>query len=194
VKLIMTSRDFIHSFFVPDFRIKMDVLPGRYTVAWFEAKEPGTHQLLCTEFCGTGHSTMRGEIVVLSAEDYARWLEGEKDESAEHGKTIFEVEKLTPLAQTGQRVAGEQGCLRCHTSDGAPHIGPTWRAAYGAKRELADGTSVIVDEAYLTESMMDPRARIVKGFQPVMPTYHGRLQPAETAAIVEFIKSLRGNQ
>jgi cytochrome c oxidase subunit II len=177
VKLVMTSRDVIHSFYVPDFRVKQDVIPGRFTTAWFAATAPGTYEILCAEYCGQGHSTMRGQVVALSPADYERWLSG--------------TELGQPLVREGERVAAEQGCLRCHTTDGTPHIGPTWAGLYGAVVPLADGGSATVDEAYLTESMMDPAVKVHRGYWPVMPSYLGRISPAETAAIVELIKSLR---
>jgi cytochrome c oxidase subunit 2 len=182
VKLIMTARDVIHSFYVPDFRVKQDVLPGRYTTLWFEANQPGTHQILCAEFCGMGHSMMRGEVVVLDAADYGRWLAGDTHEPGAG----------EDLAAIGERTAADHGCLRCHTLDGTPHIGPSWKGLYLSKRELTSGQTVIADEAYLTESMMDPATKIVLGFKPVMPSFSGRLAPGETAAIVALIKSLRG--
>jgi cytochrome c oxidase subunit 2 len=199
VKLIMTSRDVIHSFFVPDFRLKQDVIPGRYTTLWFEVKEPGRHQILCAEYCGTNHSTMRGEVIALSPEDYSRWLG--QDQSHPTTALPFYEEPSVPgelgpsqpesLIRLGEQVAAQEGCLRCHTLDGTPHIGPTWAGLFGARVPLQGGGSVLADEAYLTESMMDPNARIHAGYQSVMPAYLGRLRPAETAALVELIRSLR---
>jgi cytochrome c oxidase subunit 2 len=199
VNLIMTSRDVIHSFFVPDFRLKQDVLPGRYTTLWFEVKEPGRHQVLCAEFCGTNHSTMRAEVIALSPRDFARWLEaGRRDTNtpAPHYVEPAVALDLGPskpmsMERLGEAVAAEQGCLRCHTLDGSDHIGPSWAGAYMATIPLASGGTVVADEAYLTESMMDPLAKIRRGYTPVMPSYLGRLQPAEVSAIVQLIKSLR---
>jgi cytochrome c oxidase subunit 2 len=200
VKLVMTSRDVIHSFFVPAFRIKYDVLPGRYTTLWFEATEPGTYPILCAEYCGTEHSVMRGEVVALDPADYARWL-GDHGAAAGVAAQVYEPPATpgvgTPreqlnLARVGENVAAEQGCMRCHTADGTPHIGPTWAGLYRSSVPLEDGKTVVADEAYLTESIMDPLARIHRGFQPVMPSFLGRLQPAEVAAIVEYIRSLAG--
>jgi cytochrome c oxidase subunit 2 len=194
----MTSRDVIHSFFVPDFRIKQDVVPGRYTTAWFAAARPGAYEILCTEYCGAGHSTMRGTVVALGPEDYQRWLDGAD------GPRVTPPEYLPPavvgeqaprtpidLGAQGREVAGERGCLRCHTLDGTPHIGPSWAGTFGRAVSLTDGTEIRVDEAYLTESMMDPKKRVRAGFNPVMPSYHGLLDPAEVGALVELIKSLR---
>jgi cytochrome c oxidase subunit 2 len=187
VKLIMTSRDVLHSFYVPAFRIKQDVVPGRATTVWFEAVEPGAFDVLCTQYCGTRHSFMRAQIVVLEAEDYARWLD------AARAPLVLAGAKGDgqALAERGRVVAAEHGCLRCHSLDGTPFIGPTWANAFGRKRRTADGGEILVDEAYLTESMMDPRAVIAAGFQPVMPSYQGLLPPADTAAILELIRSLR---
>jgi cytochrome c oxidase subunit 2 len=176
IRLVMSSRDVIHSFYVPAFRIKADVLPGRETTAWFEAKEPGTYPIWCAEYCGTSHSRMRGEVVVLSPEDYARWrgTRGTGD-----------------LASLGREVAMRRGCAACHTLDGQRHIGPTWSGLYGSERVLADGRRIVADDAYLTRSMMDPLADVVAGYPQVMPTYRGQLSAAEAGALVELIKSLR---
>jgi cytochrome c oxidase subunit 2 len=198
VKVILTARDVIHSFYVPDFRIKQDAVPGRYTTAWFTVEGPGTHQILCAEYCGTGHSRMRGEVVALAPADYARWLESGPPRP-EHDPLEDEpalVERLVPrdprdLERAGERAAAARGCLRCHTLDGTPHVGPTWAGVFGSVVPLADGSSALVDEAYLTESMMDPQVKIHRGFPPVMPTYQGLLPSGETAAIVALIKSLR---
>lgn len=187
IKLIMTSRDVIHSFYVPDYRIKQDVVPGRTVTTWFEVVVPGVSDVLCAEYCGTRHSMMRAHVVALSAADYAQWrarvrapleLAGSKGEGV-------------GLAARGKASAAEHGCLRCHSFDGTPFIGPTWARAFGAQRQTADGRSIRIDEAYLTESMMDPGAVIAAGFQPVMPSYRGLLEPQEVAAILEYIRSLR---
>lgn len=177
IELLMTSRDVIHSFYVPAFRIKQDVLPGRVTSMWFEATEPGTYEILCTEYCGAGHSRMRGRIIAMAPADYARWTGG-----------------LIPrdLVETGEAAAVRYGCLRCHSVDGTPHLGPTWLGLYRKSVELANGTRVIADDAYLTESMMDPMVKMVAGYQPLMPSYLGVLDGADAAAIVEYIRSLRG--
>jgi cytochrome c oxidase subunit 2 len=176
VVLVMTARDVIHSFYVPSFRLKQDVVPGRMTTLQLTATEAGTFDILCAEYCGTGHSRMRGHVIAMEPPDYAKWLESH----------------ATPdLAAAGEKLAAEKGCLRCHTVDGTPHLGPTWRGLYHKQVELSDGTTVTADEAYLTESMMDPQAKLVRGFQPIMPSYLGQLSGPEAAAIVEFIRSLR---
>jgi cytochrome c oxidase subunit 2 len=195
IKLIMTSRDVIHSFYVPEFRIKQDVIPGRYTTEWFEATAPGTYQILCAEYCGTAHSEMRGDVVALEPEEYERWLEDKSFAvSAPTNGSTTSLESSLPLpslVNEGARAAAELGCLRCHTTDGSAHIGPTWAGLYGSVVPLENGGQIIADEGYITESMMDPFEKVHRGYQPRMPSYFGRVRPTEAAAIVELIKSLR---
>ena len=195
VRLLMTSRDVIHSFFVPDFRVKMDVLPGRYTETWFEATKPGRYQILCAEYCGTWHSQMWGEIVVMPPAEFDKWREQQKvgladrvDSGGDDGPGFHGT-----IVEYGKKVAMAQGCLKCHSLTGEPHIGPTWLDLYHRRETLETGETIVADEGYLTDSMIDPRAKIVKGFKPVMPTYRGKLTAPEAAALVEFIKSLRSD-
>lgn len=194
VRLLMTSRDVIHSFYVPSFRIKMDALPGRYTQAWFEATKPGTYQVLCTEYCGLSHSKMLAEVVVLSPEDYENWVKEQRRGRLQDRQDALADTSLVPptarMAEQGQKLAGTQGCLKCHSVDGSRHIGPTFLGMFDRNQRLEDGQNIRVDEAYITQSMMDPGAHIVAGYQNVMPTYQGKLQGPESAAIVEYIKSL----
>jgi cytochrome c oxidase subunit 2 len=200
VKLTLTSRDVIHSFYVPDFRIKQDVVPGRYTTVWFEATAAGVHEILCTEYCGAGHSVMRGQVIALEPGDFDRWLEGEDLGAPIAGPRYdppWVVGNTAPaeeldLVRVGAASAATQGCLRCHSIDGTPHLGPTWAGLYGSVVPLADGGTVVADAAYITESMMDPLAKMHAGFSALMPSYLGRIRPGETAAILAFIKSLRG--
>lgn len=190
VKLVMTSRDVIHSFYVPAFRIKQDVLPGRYTTTWFTAKTPGRYPIWCAEYCGLSHSMMRGEVVVLSATDYAAFEQQSPALTSDCGggpNTCGGED----LAARGRLVAEQRQCVACHTLDGQKHIGPTWSRLFGSERVMSDGRRVVADEAYLTESMMEPAAEVVAGYRDVMPTYRGVLSSAETAALVELIRSLR---
>jgi cytochrome c oxidase subunit 2 len=193
VRLLMTSRDVIHSFFVPEFRIKQDVIPGRYTELWFEAPKPGQYNIFCTEYCGTWHSDMRGRVVVLPPAEFDAWHERARQGLADRQDTseTGEDSPLGSLVAYGQRVAAAQGCFKCHTVDGTPHIGPTWVDLYQRKTLLTTGQSVVADEAYLTESMMDPFLKVVQGYAQVMPSFRGKLTAPESAALVEFIKSLR---
>ncbi|HET6437419.1 MAG TPA: cytochrome c oxidase subunit II [Anaeromyxobacter sp.] len=197
VRLLITSRDVIHSFFVPELRLKQDALPGRYTDAWFQADRPGEYEVLCTQYCGLGHSAMRAGLVVMPAPEFDAWMTAQRrgiaasqDESPIPGEA---VRPASNVVTEGQRIAAEQGCLKCHSVDGSRHIGPTWLNIYGRREKLTTGKMVVVDEPYLTKSMMDPGADIVAGYQNVMPTYQGKLSPPETAAIVEYIKSLRSS-
>jgi cytochrome c oxidase subunit 2 len=198
VRLVMTSRDVIHSFYVPAFRIKQDVLPDRYTGAWFKAERPGTYPVYCTEYCGLSHSRMWASIVVLEPEPYRRWLDGEIPEqvvaaaaNAQLDGGRFAIEEGPTLVEQGRRVASERGCLACHTLDGQRHIGPTWRGLYGSTVTLATGERVVADEGYLTESMMDPPVQVVAGFAPVMPTFRGSLSQPEVGVLLALIKSLK---
>ncbi len=187
IKLVMQSRDVIHGFYVAAFRIKQDVVPGKAVTAWFEAIEPGTYDILCTQYCGTRHSFMRAQIVVLAPADYERWLTAARGPLALPGAKG----EGDALATRGHDVAGERGCLRCHSVDGSPFIGPTWANAFGRERKIEGGGTILVDEGYLTQSMMDPNAVIAAGFKAVMPSYQGQLTPTEAAEIVEYIRSLR---
>ncbi len=193
VRLLITSRDVIHSFFVPDLRLKQDAVPGRYAQTWFTALAPGRHQVLCAEYCGIGHSAMLAEIVVMPPEEYEAWIQEARRSTVVAAQDMPEdrVDPRTSLPEQGRRLASEYGCFKCHTVDGSRHIGPTWLDLYRKTEKLQDGKSVVADEAYLTESMMDPAAKIVAGYQNVMPTFQGRIPGPEIAAIVEFIKSLR---
>jgi cytochrome c oxidase subunit 2 len=218
VRLLLTSRDVIHSFYVPAFRIKQDAIPGAYTQTWFEVTKPGSYRVMCAEYCGLKHSEMWGEVIALSAEDYEAWMQEQRqglvsrrdaspsapearesrrparqaalyDPQAPHGELMY-AERGT-LPERGERLAAEKGCLKCHSVDGTEHIGPTWVDLYRRRERLTSGETVVADEAYLTESMMRPQAKVVAGFQPVMPSYLGQLEAAEVAALVEYIKTLR---
>ena len=178
IELSMTSRDVIHSFYVPAFRVKSDVVPGRTMTVWFEATTPGTYPIWCAEYCGVSHSRMLGQVVVLSQEDYALW---KRAGANHHGDMV----------SAGREVAVRRACVACHTLDGQRHIGPTWKGLYGSERVLADGRHVFADDEYLTRSMMEPNADLVAGYPRVMPTYQGTLTAAETGALVELIRSLR---
>jgi len=174
VKLIMTSQDVIHSFYIPAFRMKQDVLPGRYTMAWFRATKPGTYHLFCAEYCGTQHSGMIGDIVVMDPAQYEAWMSG--------GST-------GPLSATGEKVFAQLGCATCHRSD-ATGRGPNLQGVFGQPVALADGRTVMADENYIRECILDPGARRVKGFQPIMPTFQGLVSEEQVNALVAYVKSL----
>ena len=181
VRLVMSSTDVIHSFFVPDFRVKMDVLPNRYTITWFEATRTGEFNLFCTEFCGTGHSEMIGKVRVVGEREYAAWLE----EGSNAG------EGVTP-AEFGAKLYVSKACATCHKIDGsAGGVGPSFLGRFGNQGVFEDGSTALIDENYLRESMLNPMSKVVAGFQPVMPTYQGVLKDKEIDALIAFIKSLQ---
>lgn len=196
VRLLITSRDVIHSVFVPAFRLKQDAVPLRYTQAWFKADLPGTYPLFCTEFCGADHSKMRAQVIVMEPEAYQEWIAAQRRGDALRADSEGNegIDPRADLVTQGERLAGVHGCLKCHTVDGTQHIGPTFKNLYMSKVKLADGSSLTADEAYITESMMDPEAKQADGYQLQMPAYVGKLNPMETAAIVEFIRSLRDRE
>ena len=181
VKLELRSADVIHGFYVPAFRIKRDVLPNRYTVAWFEAKEPGDYDLFCTQYCGTGHSSMLGRIVVKGEAEFKEWVDSGGGMS---GKGLSSVD-------FGRLLFDKQGCLTCHSVDGTARTGPSLLNRYGSRELLANGSEVLVDDNYVRESMMEPAAKVVKGYQAVMPTYRGRLSDRQTDALIDYIKTLK---
>jgi cytochrome c oxidase subunit 2 len=174
VKLIMTSQDVIHSFFVPDFRIKQDVVPGRYTVAWFRATKPGTYHLFCTQYCGTQHSSMIGSIEVMEPAQYEAWMSGSAG---------------GPLSASGEKIFAELGCATCHRTDSQGR-GPNLQGIFGKPVQLEDGRIVNADENYIRESILDPGAKVVKGFKPVMPTFQGLVSEEQLNALVAYVKSL----
>jgi len=182
VKFVMTSEDVLHDFFVPDMRVKHDLIPGRFTEVWFNPTVMGKHVITCAEYCGKGHSDMRGTLTVESDADFAKFLET--------GGTEWEDYK-THMQDWGKIQWERKGCNSCHTYDGTTSKGPTWKGIWGSTVELEGGGKVVVDEAYLRESMISPQAKIVKGFQPIMPTFQGLLRPNEMEGLIAFIKSVQ---
>lgn len=179
VKLLMSSTDVIHSFFVPSFRMKMDVVPNRYTVTWFEATQAGAFDLFCTEYCGTKHSEMIGKVKVLPVEEYKKWLEASSGPG----------EGVTP-AQWGAQLFKSRACVTCHSVDGSKVVGPSLKGRYGGTVFLSDGTQITMDENYIRESILNPRTKVVIGFDPVMPTYQGLLKERDVDALIAYIKSI----
>lgn len=177
VKLIMTSKDVLHSFFIPAFRVKQDVVPGTYASLWFEAKEQGNFQVFCTEYCGDQHSAMLAKTKVVTREDFDQWLQNDPYK----GMTMTEV---------GHKVYTAR-CAMCHQTTDAKLVGPGWKGIFGQDRKFADGSAAKVNEAYLRESILDPNAKIVAGFTPAMPTFAGQLNEQELMGVIEFIKTLQ---
>jgi cytochrome c oxidase subunit II len=182
VKLVMSSQDVIHSFFIPAFRVKQDVLPGRTTTLWFEATRTGTFHLFCAEYCGTDHSGMIGRVVVLEPTDYQRWLSGESV-----GEPSLAGGAAGPA--TGRAVFERHGCHTCHTP-GALKRAPDLAGVFGSRVVLRDGTTLLADEAYLRESILDPAAKLVKGYEALMPSFRGRISEEELRLLVEYVRTL----
>ncbi|HBG05826.1 MAG: cytochrome c oxidase subunit II [Geobacteraceae bacterium GWC2_58_44] len=182
VKLIMTSRDVIHSLFIPDYRQKQDLLPGRYTYLWLLPKKTGTFDIYCAEYCGTGHSLMRATLIVMPLVEYDNWVQGERKK--------LQAGTLS-LADRGKALFESSGCLGCHSLDGTPKVGPTLKGVFGRRVQLADGRSVRADEEYLRASIVEPNEDIVKGFQPIMPAYRATLKGDDLAAVIAYLKTLQ---
>jgi cytochrome c oxidase subunit 2 len=176
VRLVITSEDTIHSFFVPAFRIKKDAVPGRYNVAWFRATRTGTYHLFCAEYCGTEHSRMTGRVVVMEPEEYQVWLAG--------GPT-----PESPVA-LGEKLFTDLNCITCHRMDDAGR-GPVLRGVFGSSVTLQSGEKVTADAAYVRESILTPSAKVVAGYQPVMPTFQGQVNEEQILALIAYIESLR---
>ncbi len=175
VKVIMSSQDVIHSFFIPAFRIKADVLPGRFTTTWFRAIKTGNYYLFCSQYCGTEHSGMVGEVIVMEPTAYQAWL-------SSGGNT-------GSLAANGQQLFQQLGCASCHRSD-TQGRGPNLVGLFGKPVMLDDGRTVVADENYIRESILNPGVKIVAGFKPIMPSFQGQVSEESVGALVAYIKSL----
>jgi len=177
VKLITTSEDVIHDLFVPAFRMKADVIPGRYVSIWFQPTKPGRYHLFCAEYCGTRHSGMIGDVIVMEPSEYQAWLSGGAPEGS--------------LASTGAKLFADLACNTCHRPD-AQGRGPVLEGLFGKTVQLQGGETVTVDEAYVRESILTPSAKITAGFQPIMPTFQGLVTEEQLLALIEYVKSLHG--
>jgi cytochrome c oxidase subunit II len=176
VKLIMTSEDVIHDVFVPAFRVKADVLPGRYTSLWFLPTKPGRYHLFCAEYCGTRHSGMTGEVIVMDPSEYQTWLSGGAPEGS--------------LAEGGAKLFSSLACNTCHRPD-AQGRGPVLDGLFGRTVTLQSGETVTVDEAYIRESILTPSAKVTAGYQPIMPTFQGLVTEEQLLQLIEYVKSLK---
>src|SRR5271156_3378125 len=178
VQLTMISMDVFHSFSIPAFRVKREVIPGRYSTVWFEATATGTYHLFCTQYCGTNHSAMIGEVVAMTPDDYQAWAAGSTSGSS--------------LAQNGERLFASLGCNSCHS--GQPEArGPNLAAVYGARLQLANGSYVTVDDAFLRDTILNPSMHVTAGYAPIMPTYQGQVSEEGLIDLVEYIKKLNSN-
>ena len=176
VRLTMTSEDVIHSFYVPAFRIKADVVPGKYTSAWFEATKTGEYHLFCAEYCGTSHAVMGGRIVVMEPTEYERWLTGGTGAES--------------LPAAGEALFARLACNTCHKPDGTGR-GPSLVGKFGKAEKLASGETVAVDESYVRESVLNPQAKIAAGYPPIMPTFKGLVSEDQLLQLIAYIKSLK---
>jgi cytochrome c oxidase subunit 2 len=176
VKVALVSQDVIHGFYLPAFRVKRDVVPGMKNYAWFVASKPGSYDLFCSQYCGTGHSAMITTVEALPEAEFAAWLEQRTGEGEHPGHELLE----------------KHGCLGCHSLDGKPGIGPTLRGIWGrSETVLSNGSErrITVDEAYLRRSLLEPNADVVKGFQPIMPPFAGVLKEGEIKAIIDYLRT-----
>jgi cytochrome c oxidase subunit 2 len=177
----ITSTDVIHSFWVPEFRIKQDAVPGRWTELRVTPTEVADFRIRCAEMCGYAHSAMYAPVVVVEPEDFEAWLAGQEVEAP--------AQDLTPV-ELGSKLSTEQGCLSCHSIDGSPLVGPTWLGLYGSERQFDDGSSALADEAYLLNAILNPGERVVADYPNIMPAAYDFLSDEELNAIVEYVKSL----
>jgi len=179
IRMVMISQDVLHDLFLPAFRVKQDVLPGKYTSLWFEATEPGTYNLFCAEYCGMEHSLMGGKVIVMTPQDYERWLAGD-------------VAGETPI-QKGERLFTQYGCNTCHAA-GPGQRGPSLVGLYNSKVKLSSGETVTADDDYIHESIYTPTMKLVAGYQALMPSFKGQLGEEEVVNLIAYIKSLKGGE
>ena len=183
IKIVLSSTDVLHSFYIPVMRAKMDVLPNRYNVMWFDANQAGEYEIFCTEYCGTGHSNMNAKVIVMPQKMYEVWL-------AEAGSADDDL----PLEELGAKLYSKKACNTCHTLDGTALVGPSYLQTsqmWGQERVFDDGSSAIIDENYVRSSILEPQIQIVAGYQGVMPTYQGLLNDRELDALIAFLKTLK---
>ncbi len=180
VKLVLTSEDVIHSFFVPAFRVKQDAVPGRYTSLWFEAEKVGEYHLFCAEYCGSQHSRMIGRVVVMEPAAFQEWLTGSSGTPGDE----------TSMAAAGHKLFEQLGCATCHQGDSGSR-GPSLVGLYDKQVALADGSAVVADDAYLREAILNPQASVVAGYQPIMPTFKGLVSEEGLLQLITYIKSLQ---
>jgi cytochrome c oxidase subunit 2 len=199
VRMLLRSHDVLHDFYVPQFRARMNIVPGMMTTFWFTPTKAGRYEILCAQLCGIGHFNMRGHVVVEDEASFRRWLTVQPTYAmmaagAKAGGTAFQDQATGAASDAGlakgKALAQSKGCVACHTADGASGVGPTWKGLAHSTRQLSDGSSVTADDAYLKRSIREPLAQVVKGFPPAMPKIE--MTDDEVNALVEYIKSLGG--
>src|SRR5580698_1135706 len=178
VQLTIISQDVFHSFSIPAFRVKREAIPGRYTTVWFEATEPGTYHLFCTQYCGTNHSQMIGQVVVMTPDDFRQWLQGSTSGNS--------------MAQDGERLFASLSCNACHNPR-PDSRGPNLVGVYGSHLTLSTGQTITVDDGYLRNAILNPTQNITQGYAPIMPTYQGQISEEGVFALVEYIKNLQSD-
>jgi len=193
VKVILRSQDVLHDFYVPEFRTRMNMVPGMITSFWLTPTKAGRFEVLCAQLCGVGHYDMRSAVVVEDEESFKRWLAAQPtlaslSQHSEEGAVADWA--MSDVGKQGRLLAQARGCTACHSVDGSPGVGPSWKGLYGKMEVMSDGSTVKADEAYLHESIVSPQARIVKGFSPVMPPQ--QLSEAEVTALIDYIKTIKG--
>ena len=176
VRVTLGSEDVIHDYFIPAFRVKMDAVPGKLTTMWFEATKVGTYHIFCAEYCGTKHSGMIGQVIVMSPQDYEAWLAGGQSTGT--------------AVQNGERLFTDLACITCHKTD-ATGRGPSLLGVFGSRVELMDGRTVVADENYLRESIMNSQAKVVKGYQGIMPAFQGMVSEENLMQLIAYIKTLK---
>jgi cytochrome c oxidase subunit 2 len=176
VKITLGSEDVLHDYYIPAFRVKMDAVPGKLTTMWFRATKAGTYQIFCAEYCGTQHSGMIGQVTAMEEHDYEAWLAGGRSTGT--------------AVENGERLFTDLACITCHKNDTSGR-GPTLAGVFGSTVELMDGRRVVVDENYLRESIVNPQAKVVRGFQPIMPTFQGTVSEENLMQLIAYIKTLK---
>ncbi|HEX7934042.1 MAG TPA: c-type cytochrome [Paraburkholderia sp.] len=195
IQVLTRSLDVLHDFYVPPFRARMNMVPGMVTTFWFTPTKAGRYDILCAQLCGIGHSNMRGVVVVEDEASFSRWLAqqstfAQRQQARVQAASAAAGGSAKALADQGKTLAEAKGCFACHTVDGSPRVGPTWKGLYGKTETMADGSAAKVDEAYLRAFIRNPKARVVKGFAPIMPTFE--LSEQELTALVAYIESQGG--
>jgi cytochrome c oxidase subunit 2 len=200
IKLLITSADVLHSLYIPAYKIKEDAVPGRETHLWFLPDELGSYDLFCTEYCGVGHSSMITKVEVMTEPDFDEWYKGEKEHVATKAEKAAPGQKITTgnaeeqLARQGAELIQVKGCVACHTIDGSPKIGPTFKGVFGKKETVIRNgkeRDITVDDAFIKQTLLHPEIDRVKGFPPIMPSQQGQLTDKEIEAIIAYIKSLQ---
>jgi cytochrome c oxidase subunit 2 len=188
VKVLLRSHDVLHDFYVPPFRARMNIVPGMVTSFWFTPNKPGRYEALCAQLCGVGHPNMRGFVVVEDEASFQAWLKKQPTFATAMAAAAAPAAAANTPAAKGAALAQAKGCVACHTADGSPGAGPTWKGLYGNTRPLSDGSNVQADEAYLKRSIREPQAQVVKGFPPIMPKVE--MTDEELGALAAYIESL----